>query len=158
MKKFISILLIMTLLCGMFAVNSISVYAEEIVDESVDNVGDAEQDTTTDEEVDQPVVEEESAPFEEESSFIMSLLGKFIPMEALGRLKDALFGFVEKMWEFIQSNETYSNIATAVIALLAVLALPLVVGGVVIIYAIVGGMIIFAGALTATVELFIGMV
>ena len=55
------------------------------------------------------------------------------------------------------NDETYSNVFTAILAVLALLAIPIIIGAVVVVYVAIGAMIIFAGALTAIVELFLGM-
>lgn len=166
MKKFISILLIMTLLFATFTTASISAFAEESSGEennteTTPEQGGETEDTTpegdgTTEET-QPEGDNEGTATGE-TDLIANFLASFIPVEALGRLKDALFSFVERLWDFIMSDETYSNVATAVLAVLGILAIPVVVGVVVVIYGIIGGMIIVAGALTAVVELFLGMI
>lgn len=101
---------------------------------------------------------EGGADVEENTDPIGGFLAQYLPVEALGKLKDALFGFVGQLWAFIQRDETYSNIATAILAVLTLIAIPIIIGVVVVIYAVIGAMIIFAGALTAVIEIVLSMI
>lgn len=195
MKKFVSILLIMTLVFSLFTVTSISTYAEEETgddvveditpdDTTTEDEGATEEDTTTDDETveddttgdetveddtttdETPEGGEEIAPDEDgeeevegtTENSIMAFLESFIPVEALKGLADALFGLVGQMWDFVMSNETYSTIATAVLAVLAFLTIPFVFGVVVVVYVSISGMMIFAGAMTGIIELIFPMI
>ena len=71
----------------------------------------------------------------------------------LGELKATLFGYVDKVVNFIKSNETYKNIAKAILAVIAVLLFPVFIGLIVVVYVTIGGMILFAGALVGIVEI-----
>lgn len=73
----------------------------------------------------------------------------------LAELKTKLFGAVEKMISFINSNETYKKISTILLAVLAFIFIPIVIAFVFIVYVTIGTMIIFAGALTGVVEIII---
>ncbi len=177
MKKLVSVLLIMTLAFSAFMITPMSAYAEEVADEVVDDTtttpdqdetvdGDASTGEETTEPEDGTVEDdtttegdsEENTENGDESDTTGDFLSQYLPIDALTELKDALFGFVEQMFNFIANNETYSSIATAALAVLAVLAIPVVFAGIVIVYAAIGGMVIIAGALTAVVEVFFEMV
>lgn len=131
MKRFISIVLIMTLFVSIFAVSSIQSFAAE---------------------------SGENTKIEEKTSAIRSFL-KDVPLgDKLLSLLDTVLGYCKQLVRFIRSNETYKNIATAVLAVLAFLAIPILLGVLVVVYAAIGAMVVFAGALTAVAEIFLGMV
>lgn len=71
----------------------------------------------------------------------------------LTELKTTLFGYVDKVVNFIKSNETYKNIAKAILAVIAILLFPVFIGLIVVVYVTIGGMILFAGALVGIVEI-----
>ena len=56
---------------------------------------------------------------------------------------------------FIQSDETYKNIFTAIVGVLAFLFLPILIGLVIVVYAIMAGMIMMGGALVEVVKVFL---
>jgi hypothetical protein len=125
MKKIFSVLLILVLVISAFALTSISAFAEEAP------AGDAAQ---------------------SEGDFVTDFLGSILPLDALNGLKDSLFGIVEEMWNYIMSDSTYASIATAILACLIALAIPIVLGVLIVIYAAIAAMMIFAGALISVVE------
>ena len=77
---------------------------------------------------------------------------------AYNTLTAVLKGYYNDVVTLIKSNKTYSEIATAVLGILAFIAFPIIVGLIVVVYVAIGAMILFAGALTAIVELVLGMV
>jgi hypothetical protein len=71
------------------------------------------------------------------SSQIKDLLDKvkaYVPLDALKEFKNELELYVKALIIFIKSEETYKNIATAILAVLAFLFIPIVIGVVVIVY------------------------
>ena len=213
MKKFISILLIMTLIVSAFTMTSISAFAEgedEVVDNNTtteggtpegdgnlgdgaeeggdSNLGDGTEeggdgnlgdgteeggdgnlgDGTEEggdgnlgdgtEEGGEGATDGEGGDEEGESNPLVDFLASFIPVDALEGLANALFGIIGDMWNFVSNHETYGTIATAVLGGLAFLAIPFVFGVIVVVYAAIGGMIMFAGALVGVAEMFLGIV
>lgn len=67
-------------------------------------------------------------------------------------------GYIDGIVNMIMEDETYRSIATAVLAILAVLLFPVIIALIFIAYVTIAMMIIFAGALTAVVELLVGIV
>ncbi len=62
------------------------------------------------------------------------------------------------VFTFITSNETYKNIATAILAVLAILIVPFLVALLVIAYVAMAAIITIAGALTSLAESIITVV
>ena len=100
---------------------------------------------------------EETPEDDDNSNPINDFLAEYLPVEALGDLKDTLFGFIDDVWDFIMSEESYQNLATGALAVLALFMIPILIGLVVVVYAAIGAMIIFASALTAVLELIFPM-
>ena len=125
MKKIFSVLLILVLVISTFALTSISAFAADAP------AGDSAQ---------------------SEGDFVTDFLASVLPLEELDALKASLFGIVEEMWNYIMSDSTYASIATAIFACLLALAIPIVLGILIVIYAAIGAMVIFAGALTSFIE------
>ena len=84
--------------------------------------------------------------------------GELSTKEELLALKEELFGVVKELWAFIQNDDTYRNVFTAILAVLAFLILPVVIALVVTVYISMGAVIIVAGALTDAMALFISLV
>ena len=101
---------------------------------------------------------EETPEDDDNSNPINDFLAEYLPVEALGDLKDTLFGFIDDVWDFIMSEESYQNLATGALAVLALFMIPILIGLVVVVYAAIGAMIIFASALTAVLELIFPMI
>ena len=101
---------------------------------------------------------EETPEEDDNSNPINDFLAEYLPVEALGDLKDTLFGFIDDVWDFIMSEESYQNLATGALAVLALFMIPILIGLVVVVYVAIGAMIIFASALTAVLELIFPMI
>lgn len=101
---------------------------------------------------------EETPEEDDNSNPINDFLAEYLPVEALGDLKDTLFGFIDDVWDFIMSEESYQNLATGALAVLALFMIPILIGLVVVVYAAIGAMIIFASALTSILELIFPMI
>ena len=56
--------------------------------------------------------------------------------QALNEAKEELWGFLEQTWNFIMSDETYKNIATAILGILAIIFIPIIAGVIVFVYMI----------------------
>jgi len=108
--------------------------------------GETENEGTTD-----------SAPEEEKSA-----VRKFLETLPFGpdilNAIDTLKGYVEDIWTLITTNETYSNILSIVLAVAAILVLPVLLGAIVVVYAAMGAMVVFAGALVAVAELLFALI
>jgi chromate transport protein ChrA len=76
----------------------------------------------------------------------------------LSELKVAVKELVLEIINFIKSNETYKNIATAILAVLAILFLPLVLGVVVIVFVAIVAMETFVGAMVKIVEIILAVI
>ncbi len=195
MKRFISILLILTLVMSVFTVTSISSFAEDTEDpatgEGTPSTGEDGEGTGTEtpppseggegeeggdgtqtppaeggegeeggDGTETPPTEGEgdgygeTAPKEENdySNPINDFLEKHIPFNGLEDVKEVLFKIIDTIWDFVTSEETYKDITTLLPAILVFLAMPIVIGLLVIVYAAIGAMIMFAGALTAVVD------
>ncbi len=131
MKRFTSILMIFILMLTFMSTTSVVAYAED---------GGAA-----------------STP-ELDISAIEQLLGVDLAFvdeikAKLTELKDTLFGYVYKVIDFIKSNETYTNIAKVILAIIAILLFPVFIGLIVVVYVTIGAMILFAGALVGIVEI-----
>ena len=169
MKRFVSVLLILMLMISTLAISPISVFAEESGEEVADENTSVDNNTSTEDgenssgegdsvpDGELTDGETDNEPSEDETDPIVGFFESFLPIDALENLKNALFGFVGQLWAFIQNDETYSNIATAILAILALIAIPIIIGVVVVIYAIIGAMIIFAGALKSVIEMILSM-
>ena len=68
------------------------------------------------------------------------------------KLKDDIWGVIEDVFNFIVSNETYKNIATAILGVLAVLILPFLVAVLVIVFVAMAAIITISSALMSLVE------
>lgn len=88
---------------------------------------------------------------------ILAELQGFDVEATINDVKDKLFGVVDEIWNFIASNETYKNIATAICAVVAFICIPIVIGAVVLAYIAIGAIVVVAGALTTVIELILGM-
>ena len=178
MKRFLSLLLILSLVLSVFTLASLPAFAEgeDMGEENTETdaeggsageentEGGNSDDLPEDAPEDTPDNDTEEPPVEGSGDDMLSadpvwaFLASIIPVDDLTRLKDALWGFVVDVWDFILNDETYTNILTAILAVLALLVIPFIIGAVVVVYVAIGAMVIFAGALTAIIEMIIGMI
>ena len=73
------------------------------------------------------------------------------------KLGDEFVGMFKDLWNFIASNETYKNIATAFVAILAILLIPVLIALAIIAYVAMAVTIWVVGALMSMIEAIIGM-
>ena len=140
MKRFASLILIFILVLSMFVGTAVTVFA---TDEQAPNP-ELETKVTWDD----FVLAIDNINYTDLST-VTNVYNVFIAM---------LKGYYNDLVTFIESNETYSDIATAILGILAFITFPIVVGIIIVIYIAIGAMILFAGALTAVVELVLGIV
>lgn len=76
----------------------------------------------------------------------------------LTELKVAVKELVLEIINFIKSDETYKNIATAILAVLAILFLPVILGVVVIVFVAIVAMESFVGAMVKIVEIILAVI
>lgn len=76
----------------------------------------------------------------------------------LSELKVAVKELVLEIINFIKSDETYKNIATAILAVLAILFLPLILAVVVIVFVAIVAMESFVGAMVKIVEIILAVI
>ncbi len=138
MKRLVYVFMIIALLCTVMTITSISVFAEDVSDEVVEGAGDV----TTDKPADAPVEDKKEPTIQEQ----------------LAGLKDKLFGYVKRVWKFIMNDETYKNIFTAVVAVLAFLMLPVIVALVVIAYVSLAAITMVSAALISVIEILMTIV
>lgn len=77
--------------------------------------------------------------------------------QTLEGLKSDLKGVVDKVIAFIKSDETYTNIATILLAVLLIIFVPILIGIFFLVYLIVAVMTLFASALVAVIEVLSGL-
>lgn len=131
MKRFTSILMILMIMLTFMSTASLAAYAEDGAETST------------------PALEIDAI-----EQLLGVDLGFVDEIQAkLTELKTTLFGYVDKVVNFIKSNETYKNIAKAILAVIAILLFPVFIGLIVVVYVTIGGMILFAGALVGIVEI-----
>ncbi len=131
MKRFTSILMIFILMLTFMSTTSVVAYAE-----------DGGAGSTP--ELDVSAIEQ---LFGVDLAFVDEIKAK------LTELKDTLFGYVYRVIDFIKSNETYTNIARVILAIIAILLFPIFIGLIIVVYVTIGAMILFAGALVGIVEI-----
>ena len=183
MKRLIFVLMILVLVFSVFAANSMIVFAEgedasteteETIPGEEENEGTEEggeelppenegteeggeelppetedevvEDETTEEPTEEPKEETEEEKLSEE---LFSLVGE---------LKDEFVSLFEDVWNFIVSNETYKSIFTALLAVLAILLIPVFVAVLVIAFVAMTVIIWVAGALMTLLEGIVAMV
>ena len=134
MKRFVSILFIFIFVFSAFSAMSISAFAEDdfadsVQDSAAENIGKLTE--------------------------LLKSLEEYVPTEELEKIKSELTTTVKAVWLFIQSDETYKNIFTAIVGVLAFLFLPILIGLVIVAYAIMAGMIMMGGALVEVVKVFL---
>ena len=134
MKRFVSILFIFIFVFSAFSAMSISAFAEDdfadsVQDSAAENIGKLTE--------------------------LLKSLEEYVPTEELEKIKSELTTTVKAVWLFIQSDETYKNIFTAIVGVLAFLFLPILIGLVIVVYAIMAGMIMMGGALVEVVKVFL---
>ena len=56
--------------------------------------------------------------------------------QGLNQAKEELWGFLEQTWDFIMSDETYKDLANAILGILAFIFIPIIAGVVVFAYMI----------------------
>lgn len=131
MKRFTSILMILMIMLTFMSTVSLAAYAEDGAETST------------------PTLEIDTI-----EQLLGVDLGFVDEIQAkLTELKTTLFGYVDRVVNFIKSNETYKNIAKAILAVIAILLFPVFIGLIVVVYVTIGGMILFAGALVGIVEI-----
>lgn len=134
MKRFVSILFIFIFVFSAFSAMSISAFAEDdfagsVQGSAAENIGKLTE--------------------------LLKSLEEYVPTEELEKIKSELTTTVKAVWLFIQSDETYKNIFTAIVGVLAFLFLPILIGLVIVVYAIMAGMIMMGGALVEVVKVFL---
>lgn len=77
--------------------------------------------------------------------------------QTLEGLKADLKGVVDKVIAFIKSDETYTNIATILLAVLLIIFVPILIGVFFLVYLVVAVMTLFASALVAVIEVLSGL-
>ena len=137
MKKFLSVLFIFIFVFSAFSAMSLSVFAED------DFMGSIQEGTS----VNMGNLTE-----------LLKSLEAYVPMEKIAEVKNELTTTVKAVWMFIQSKETYKNIFTAIVAVLAFLFLPILIGLVIVVYAIMAGMIMMGGALVEVVKILLQII
>lgn len=142
MKRFASFVLIFIFVASLFVATSMTIFAED----TVENIPAPEEQTDL-------TWNNLSAAIKNIDVTDMNSI-----KAAYNTLKGVLKSYYHKLVTFIKSNETYSDIATAILGILAFITFPIIIGLIVIAYITIGAMILFAGALTAVVELVLGVV
>jgi len=142
MKRIASVLLLLVIVISAFSTIGLIAFAEEGAADGENVDSGAHQGG-----------EETSNP----SDLIMGFLGSFLPSEELKELYDTFVGAVKEIWDFIMQDETYQNIATAVLGVIAFLLIPVIVGVLVLVYVAISAMTLFAGALVGIIEMLAGV-
>ena len=109
MKRFVSLLLIIMMISSVMALASVSVLA----------AGGSATD---------------SIPGDSQLQGLLAKVKGYVPLEKLEELKNELTLYVKALILFIKSEETYKNIATTVLAILAFLFIPIIIGVIVVVY------------------------
>lgn len=147
MKRSISILFIFILMISVIASMSISAFAQE---ESVE--------TETGNVAGEPNTEGEGAvEIPPELQGALGVLHKFELKDKIESLTNWFKSTVAEVWNFIQSDETYKNIFTAIVAVIAFLFLPVIIGVLVVAYLSAAMMTVFAGVLVEIVKVILTM-
>lgn len=141
MKRFISILFVFIFIISAFSVTGVTAFAAE-EGEMGEFIGSVQENTSV---------------YMEKLTGLLESLKSYVPMEKIEALKAELTTWVKAIWGFISSNQTYKNIFTAIAAIIVFLLLPIVIGLILVAYAIMAGMIMFGGALVAVAQVFIEM-
>ena len=177
MKRLIYLLMIFMLIFSVFAMNSICVFAEgedtsgaeETVPEgdneaAPDGEGETEQAPDTDEEKtesdceiepEQTTGSDDTESGEGDLGELSSLFGDL--GASLTDLKDEFVGIVSNWIEFIKNDETYSSIAGIVLAVLAVIFVPILVAVLVFIYLIAAMVISIVSVLVGMVDVVVNL-
>ena len=137
MKKFLSVLFIFIFVFSAFSAMSLSVFAEDDFMGSIQEGSSVNMGNLTE---------------------LLKSLEAYVPMEKIAEVKNELTTTVKAVWMFIQSKETYKNIFTAIVAVLAFLFLPILIGLVIVVYAIMAGMIMMGGALVEVVKILLQII
>lgn len=177
MKRFIFLLMIFVLVFSVFSLNTMLVAAEGEEDtssgteetipegEGDGTEGGAEGDATENGGEELPPEGEgtedggEELPPEDEGTEETEdeLTASQELFALVDELKEEIFGLVKDIWNFICSNETYKNIATAVVAVVAILLIPIIIALAVIAYIAMAVTIWVAGALMSLIEAIIAI-
>ncbi len=140
MKRFISILLIALIACSAFSVMAISAFAEEtgnkVVDDTLANTG--------------KVTDTLNGVFEKVKAYV--------PMDELMKFKNEATVFVKALILFVKSEETYKNIATAILGVLAFIFIPIIIGIVVAAYIAATLMTVCASVIVKIAEIVLGII
>ena len=137
MKKFLSVLFIFIFVFSAFSAMSLSAFAEDDFMGSIQEGSSVNMGNLTE---------------------LLKSLEAYVPMEKIAEVKNELTTTVKAVWMFIQSKETYKNIFTAIVAVLAFLFLPILIGLVIVVYAIMAGMIMMGGALVEVVKIILQII
>ncbi len=76
--------------------------------------------------------------------------------QELNNAKEELWGILEQTWNFIMSDETYKNIATAILGILAFIFIPIIAGIVVFVYMILAAVALILDLYIWVFELLFG--
>lgn len=144
MKRLIYIFMVIALVCMVITMTSVSVFAEETEGEEI--VG-GEVDVAPEE--GDEAVDGEGTTNDEENNNAENAPAGFPFEEQFNAIKAKLFGWLEQVWAFIQSSETYKTIFGVVAAIVAFLLLPVFFGLVFIVYFIIAVIYLSIGAMTA---------
>lgn len=140
MKRFISILLIALIACSALSVMTISAFAEEagnnVVDDALANTGKV-TDTL---------------------KGVLEKVKAYVPMDELMKFKDEATAFVKALIVFVKSEETYKNIATAILGVLAFIFIPIIIGIVVAAYIAAALMTVCASVIVKIAEVVLGLI
>ena len=140
MKRIMSILLIMILVCSVFSVMAISAFADE------EPSGDVAEDTLEN--------------MNKVTGGIQGLLEQvqaFVPMDILEQYKNEATMFVKVLIAAVKHEDTYRNIFTAILGVLGFLCIPLVIGVIVVLYVAIALATVFASVLVKLAEVFLLM-
>ncbi len=161
MKRLISALLILMLVLSMFTISSMLVFAEGEGEGSTENEetlpegGDTGSDSEAEDSVTEDKEEKESGFLEsEEMQELTGLVGEIKTI--LGEVKNEFVGVFNEVKAFIESNETYKNIFTAILACLAIVFLPFLVAIMVLGYIAIAVIVLISSALMSVVEFVVG--
>ena len=144
MKRLIFMFMIFVLVFSVLTVNSVLVFAEGEGDELTGTEETVPEGDGTEGEQQQPENNEGSESEELSTE------------EELAVLFDELFIVVDDLVEFIQNDETYSTIFGAILAVLAIIIIPFLVGILVIAYIAIAAVVIITSALMSLLEVIVG--
>ena len=142
MKRFVSVIFIMLLTLSLLTTLGMSAFAAE----TPDGAGELTDNVTTG-----------VGQFTKVLEGLLEQAKGFLPMEKLEAVKNEMVITVKAIWVFIQNDETYKNVFTAIAAILAFIFIPIIIGVLVVAYLIIAIMIVFAGVLVKIVEVILSI-